>query len=443
MRRLDLRVRTRYKDSRRFVRADYLESSAELANPGCGWYHVYTFAAEPPADGRPVSEETWLDEECKAERLALVLIDIGSYRKDVLPEEALSHIEEIFRFFRQEEKQMILRFAYDIKGEGLMREPSELALVKRHIEQLGSVVLRFVKEILVIQGVLVGNWGEMHGSRFLDEDSLITLVHTWYRVTEGRCFLAVRLPAQWRKIRGSQTLEGGLTERLALFNDGIFGSATDLGTYSAGSSDGPDAEGRRTLEEELLWQEKYMDSVPNGGEALIGSERIGYCQAAERMRRMHLTYLNSIYHQDRLRVWKGESIEDNSCWRGISGYDYIGRHLGYRFMVRDVRKKGGQLKITVENCGFACLCEEADCCLVTEKDGEEVDIRPILTDARKWKSQKKVNLSVLLPRPKDCGGNLRFFLRLTRRSDGRVLKFANQGAETQVLLGEYREYMEI
>lgn len=436
-------MRIRYRGGGRFVRAEYKESSEPLPNPGCGWYHVYTFTAKPPPDGRPVEEETWLDEECRKEQLALVLIDIGSYRAEELPLEALAHIGEIFRFFRREGKQMILRFAYDIRGEARVREPSDITLVRRHMEQLGGIICRYAADILVVQGILVGNWGEMHGSRFLDEMSLCTLTRIWYRSIGGRCHLAVRTPAQRRQIMGKEAEGSGMEDRLALFNDGIFGSPSDLGTYGEGEFEGADAAGRRSSEEELRWQERQMDSVPNGGETLSGPEKIGYRLAAERMRRMHLSYLNSIYHPERLNVWKNEKVEEPGCWHGVSGYDYIGRHLGYRFVVRDVKKKGELLKITVENCGFASLCEEADCCLVTQADGGEIGCNAILTDARQWRSGQAVILRAGLPQGKNLGRCLRFFLRLSRRSDGRIIRFANQGAGEQVLLGEIREETKI
>ena len=181
-----------------------------MGNPGCGWYHVYTFAAKPPADGRPVEEETWLDGECRKEQLALALIDIGSYRTGAISQEALTHIEEIFRFFRREGKQMILRFAYDIRGEARVTEPSDIALVRRHMEQLGGIIGGYERDILVIQGILVGNWGEMHGSRFLDEASVCGLARTWYQVTKGRCYHAVRTPAQCRKIVENKEMECGI-----------------------------------------------------------------------------------------------------------------------------------------------------------------------------------------------------------------------------------------
>ena len=138
--------------------------------------------------------------------------------------------------------------------------------------------------------------------------------------------------------------------------------------------------------------------------------------------------------------------EGNSYCRlfaGVSGYDYIGRRLGYRFVVRDAEKKSGRLKITVENCGFASLCEEADCCLVTEEDGRETDCMRIPTDARHWRSGQKVSLYVSLPQRKNQGGCLRVFLCLKRSSDGRSIRFANAGAGTRILLGEIKECPEI
>lgn len=62
-----------------FRKDELKESAEELGNPGCGWYHVYTFTAQPSAGGRTVEEEIWLDEACRKEQLALVIIDIGAF----------------------------------------------------------------------------------------------------------------------------------------------------------------------------------------------------------------------------------------------------------------------------------------------------------------------------------------------------------------------------
>ncbi|MCI9215506.1 DUF4874 domain-containing protein [Lachnospiraceae bacterium 42-17] len=435
-------MQTRYKEKKGFQKAYFKESSRKLFNPGCGWYHIYTFQAEPKENIGRVEEETWLDEVCEGEALALVLINIGSFRACELSREAILHIEQILQFFQEKGKQMILRFVYDTKGVGMANEPSELSLVKRHMEQIGSILYRFLEDILVIQGIFVGSWGEMHGSKFLGDKDMHTLVHTLYKVTEGRCFLAVRTPAQMRRILKNPELSQGLKEKIALFNDGIFGSLTDLGTYGIAPGNQTGLDEKWVRKEELLWQEAHTEYVPNGGEVLGGLTLKGYGEAAEILRKMHVSYLNSIYHQDRLFEWKSEIIQ-KGCFKGLSGYDYIGAHLGYRFVVRDVKgaEKGGrELMIAVENTGFACLLEAADCFLTAEGGEGELYRYDIETDSCRWKSGQRIWLKALLPAERRHGSGLRIFLKLWRKRDGRALRFANEGSEESVFLGEYAEF---
>ncbi len=453
------------RTSRMFQEAELRESSEELHNPGCGWYHVYTFRAQPPADGRPVEEEVWLDESCLTERLALALIDIGDFRIRPLSQEALLHIGRIMDFFHRHGKQLLLRFVYDTEGRGMEREPLTLAMVKRHMEQTGGVIRPYMEDILVMQGIFVGNWGEMHGSRFLDDASMCELVETLYRITEGRCFLAVRTPAQWRRITDALISDsrvegrsgpdgrveespgtgshgegkpgsGSVEERLGLFNDGIFGSPTDMGTYGAASRAEAGETGSWCREEELEWQERYMDSVPNGGEILSCRPLKSYRQAAEELEEMHVSYLNSIYHPEQLDYWRSEKVEEPGCWQGLSGYDYIGRHLGYRFFVQNIAMKKNELQITIKNCGFGNLCQEAECFLVTEREQGGFSLRQMETDARNWKSGRETMLTAVLSREEDTSAG-RLYLLLKRKTDGRILRFANQGTDEKVPLGEF------
>lgn len=421
-----------------FQSAELRESSERLSNPGCGWYHVYTFKAQPPTDGRPVEEEAWLDESCREEQLALALIDIGAFRISPLPEEALAHIRQIMEFFRGNRKQLLLRFVYDTEGKGMEREPLTLNLVKRHMEQIGGAIRPYWEDILVMQGVFVGNWGEMHGSKFLDDGSLCQLIGVLDRMTEGRCFLAVRTPAQWRRITGSPGTAADLEERLALFNDGIFGSDTDLGTYGIMTRAEAGETGSWSREEELGWQSRYLDSVPNGGEILSCQPLKGYRQAAEDLEEMHVSYLNSIYHPEQLDYWRNEAVEEPGCWQDLSGYEYIGRHLGYRFTVLDVTEKSCELQIALVNTGFGNLCQEAECFLMIEGEPGKYSYQRLDTDARDWKSGQKTLLTAALPKS-GCRAGSRVFLQLKRKSDGRILRFANEGAGDFVPLGQFSE----
>ena len=86
-----------------------------------------------------------------------------------------------------------------------------------------------------------------------------------------------------------------------------------------------------------------------------------------------MTYLNK-HHDKKLIEWfKRERIEEKGLWNSVSYYDYIGSHLGYRFVIKDAaiykEKNGAYVEITVENCGFAPMYQDTEIILVSESDG--------------------------------------------------------------------------
>lgn len=414
----------RDKKELRFRKARFLESSEALNNPGCGWYHVYPFVIRVPVQLSLEETESSLSDISRDEQLVLARIDIGAFRACEIPEEALDAVTRIFDFFHVNQKQMIVRFTYDSEGKGMQREPRSMELIKRHMEQLGAVIRRFASDILVLQGIFVGSWGEMHHSKFLAASDMSELLCSLYRAAKGSCYFAVRTPKQWREITENKKTEPDLKKKLGLFNDGIFGSATDLGTYQENSR-----------ESELQWQERFMVSVPNGGEVIADKTPVGYRQAAEDMKSMHLCYLNSSYQKRQLDIWKNECVEEAGCWKGLSGYEYIGRHLGSRFVIRDVRCSGNRLEIMIENLGFSGLYEEAECLfMIEENTGKRVSWN-VEVKASEWKSKKRILLPVSLPAIETEAKESKVFLQMKQKKDGRTLRLANQGADERVLLG--------
>lgn len=74
-------------------------------------------------------------------------------------------------------------------------------------------------------------------------------------------------------LASSQTGDGSLASRLGLFNDGMLGSVYDLGTYDdtpLTSSSTPGEKGSRS--DELIYQYKLCQYVPNGGEVTVNNE---------------------------------------------------------------------------------------------------------------------------------------------------------------------------
>ena len=112
-------------------------------------------------------------------------------------------------------------------------EPSSIKIVKSHMKQLGSIICEHMSKkeslpgkILVHQGLFVGSWGEMHGSKFLSEARMKELSDTFLEATKGSCPIAVRKPVQLRQLSCQKTASN---INFTLFNDAIFGSETDLG----------------------------------------------------------------------------------------------------------------------------------------------------------------------------------------------------------------------
>ena len=412
----------------RFQKAEFRESNEALGNPGCGWYHVYPFVIRVPSELSLEETKLCISDISRDERLVLVRIDIGDFRAGDIPAEALEDIFRIFDLFHISQKQMILRFTYDSVGKGMEREPQDISIVKRHMNQLGKLICRFASDILVLQGIFVGSWGEMHHSKFLTVFHMSELLGCLYRAVGDSCYLAVRTPEQWRSIMACAGTDPALKKRVGLFNDGMFGSPTDLGTYQAASR-----------QEELEWQSRSVASVPNGGEAVADERPVRCRQAVEEMAKMHLCYLNSSYQQEQLDYWKKERVTLPGCWKGISGYEYIGRHLGSRFVICDAKAHGGQMEIVIENCGFSRLHEEAECFLVWEEVWEEksgrTGRRRIDANASEWESGKKTILRIPLPDTGKEAEESRVFFQMRRKNDGRSLRFANQGAGDRVLLG--------
>lgn len=408
----------------RFQKAEFRESGEALDNPGCGWYHIYPFAIQDPAELSLEETKVCILDISKEEHLVLVRIDLGAFHSCEIPEKALEAVSHIFELFRVNQKQMIVRFTYDSEGKGMEKEPQSIELIKKHMEQLGKVICRFASDIVVLQGIFVGSWGEMHHSKFLAVSDMSELICSLDHAVRGSCYLAVRTPEQWRNITNYKRTGQDLKKRLGLFNDGIFGSATDLGTYR-----------ENTREQELEWQKYFVDSVPNGGEVIAGERLVGYRQAAKEMESMHLSYLNSSYHQKQLDYWKNERVKEWGCWKGLSGYEYIGRHLGSRFVICNVRVSQKNLEVVIENHGFSGFYEEAEFFLVMEENTGKTVRKDIEMNASEWKSDKRIVMKIPLSVIETEAKESKIFFQMRRKKDCKTIRFANEGAGDRVLLG--------
>lgn len=107
----------------------------------------------------------------------------------------------------------------------------------KHMQQVGGILTEYSDSVFTLQGLFVGNWGELNGTKYADQQSLQQLAKQLVKSTDSQMYLAVRTPVQWRKILESadadlqEDRKNPLYDRLGLFNDGMLGSGNDCGTY--------------------------------------------------------------------------------------------------------------------------------------------------------------------------------------------------------------------
>lgn len=352
------------------------ESSRPLENPNRGFYRIYGFLiTDEEKDYAAQLDEfySWADNPVG---LTLVEINLLEYRAGEISPAGLDNLNALFRALSEDGRQLVVRFLYDWERKNLLTEPASLDVILRHMEQVGEILRNYEDSIFTLQGLFVGDWGELHNTRYDSPADLRCLAETLSSVTGAR--LAVRTPTQWRQITQNGT-DVRLVERLGLFNDGMLGSETDLGTYDMGYQ----GEQRRTREQELDFQEALCRAVPNGGEVVTENPYNDFENAVRDLERMRVTYLNRDYDAAVLEKWAAARVSGRGCFNGLDGLSYIERRLGYRLFLSKVELRRSVLRhrVTVEafvrNRGFAPLYEEPEVILtLRDEDGRLVEQYP-------------------------------------------------------------------
>ncbi|MCM1540772.1 MAG: DUF4874 domain-containing protein [Blautia sp.] len=410
-----------------FRQEKFRETPGNVLNPGRGWYRIYTYVLAE--DGQYELPPALYD----GETLALVLIDISAYQERPISDKGLSDMDWILRCFAESGREMILRVVYDTAGRGMEREPALFSQVQRHMEQMAPLLVKYSGHIFVYQGLLVGSWGEMHTSKFVSEKYLRQLAEDFFRLTGGRLRLAVRKPVQYRLIQGFEC------ERLPLtgcFDDAIFASETHMGTFGLQGRQEAGWDSPWCPEEEIPFLEKLAEKVPFGGEVLHWEDGMTAADAVHRLSGLHVSYLNCVHEEARLKRWR-----ETEYAPGVSLYDYIGAHLGYRFVVEKAvcerKKKEAHLAVRIVNHGFACCTEELQFILCLRRREEE-HLIPVDCGLGKLAGGKGMTLRISLEEEMQQGGTC-LYGRLQRAGDRRVITFANEGAGESLLLGNFAD----
>lgn len=425
---------------------DYKEGTQSLRNPERGWYLMNACRVSDDYTQADAFQKTLKQQYKEGDTLAQVLFNLSDYRDRDISENGLVYVGRMLSHISEAGMKAIVRFVYDWDGLGEKLEPDRLETVLRHMEQLGPVLNENRGSIYLLQGIFVGSYGEMNGSKFLSSENVDTLLKQLLSVTDNSLLLSVRTPAYWRGFARSIEPVEHFTQlpyaRIGLYNDGLCSSDTDIGTYSEELRGVNTAMQKWGREAEMRFQSRLCHFVPNGGETAMVSEFNELDNVIEEFPRLHISYLHRGYSEEVINRWRtavyGRREEDP--YTGIDGYKYIGDHLGYRFVLREVRVprkaypfEAVKIHMKLENTGFAGLYQEKQVELIAVGAKEDERVTASLElDARTWRAGEVSSFSVVLPFGRAPEDTYELYLRISDRS-GSSIRMANNGIYNESL----------
>lgn len=421
------------------------ESNSIMQNPFRGFYKINGYMLSDKTNKKELTKQ--IKQNCKANSYPLVLLEINlkNYANTDISSSAQQQLDTILTQYTSAKKQIILRFLYDWDGKALQSEPSDFFRIKNHIQQLSSTINKYKNCIYIIQGAFIGNVGEMNNSNYNDIDQIRQLIETLAESTDPQIYLAVRTPAQLRGILrtraplSSQDSESGnLASRLGLYNDGMLGNVYDMGTYDdTPITSGSDMDEPGTREEELLYQYKLCQYVPNGGEVAIDNEYNDLENAVTDLAQMHVSYLNSEHEEDVLNKWKKSTYTGDDVFSGCTGYDYVEAHLGYRYFIQEshldfhsIVGDDATLYLTIANSGFSSAYKKYDTTLlITNQDTGKTKRLETTIDNRRISGNDQVTFKISPDIRSLKKGTYTLSLEMKDSYTEDCIHFANAGSE--------------
>ena len=336
---------------------DFKESIQYIKNPEQGFYRplIVTITPSSITYGKTNPEQIY-HLRCDISQFSKV---VNGEKDKELTDETLIKLEEFLSKIKLENKNAVIRFSYDKGYNGNKDYEPSMEMIEIHIKQLSSVLNKFYHTLTAIEAGMLGPWGEMHSSNISTEANKALVFKYWLQNTKNIPILA-RTPKaifyyfgkNLDEMEKHEIKEGDEGYNLGVFNDCYLSSDSDVGTY------------RYDRTREVNWLSRQNEHLPYGGETCKVDKISDLDTAIPEMYKLGLSYLNIEYHNNVISKWKNltydSSLGKDSIFYGISGFDYIKAHMGYRLILRSFNityKKGDkfELIINIDNVGFGNL----------------------------------------------------------------------------------------
>ena len=404
---------------------NYTETTLQINNPDQGFYTpVYVKVNE---NGITYKRNLIND----STQLYHLRIDISTFSKannqsedKALTNLALSELEKLLKVFYDQDKNVIIRFAYDPGFSGARNKEPEIEMIVKHIKQLSPILNQYPDTITGIDVGLIGPWGEMHSSTLANKSAINTLIDTYLENTTD-IPVFVRSPKMIydylditvNDLNSAKIRKDSRAYRLGLFNDGYLGSENDLGTYT-------------NRAKEIEWLSKQTTNhLPYGGEVAGPDSSLHNIDCClDEMNQMNLSYLNNSWNTTVITKWRNsiytKKIGTEKLYYGKNAYAYIENHLGYRFVLKDsVFTYGDDLSLlkidlSIDNIGFGNLNKTKKMTLLfTDESGQVIPV-----PAGEYTGQSSQTICTPLNL---ASGTYHVYLRIDNGEEKYPVRFAN------------------
>ena len=340
---------------------NYEESIEEISNPDQGFYRpVYVKINENGAmyNKDVINSQT---------QLYHLRCDISAFSEAVnkaadkpVTDEALKGLDALLFFLKENDKNAIVRFAYDPGYNGSADKEPALEVMLGHVKGVCSVLNRYVNTVTAIETGLIGPWGEMHTSAAANKEHITPLINA-FLTAASEIPVLVRTPemiynyinVSYDKVEEISISPDEKAYRLGLYNDGYLGSESDLGTY-------------RNRERDINFLSVQNAHLPFGGEVTVPDSPFHNIETClPEMNKIHLSYLNIEWDNRVIEKWKNTFYTD-ACglekqYYGKTAFTYIQNRLGYRFVLKNsvftysATSEKLNVRLKLQNLGFGNL----------------------------------------------------------------------------------------
>jgi hypothetical protein len=162
----------------------------------------------------------------------------------------------------------------------------------------------------------------------------------------------------------------------------------------------------------------------------------------------HTTYLNRAWNYQVLNAWRADNYTgDNPLYFGMSNFDYISNHLGYRYVLRssEISQNGNALSITgsIENVGAGNMINEKKAEIVL-RNGSVEHVHPVTLDIRTLLSRESIDYVFLVSDLNSLtNGTWEVYLRLSEAHyhpnfpNNNAVRFANANIWNNSIRGNF------